>query len=67
MNWPWSRRAPTPGLMEALDSISQGHRDLSRAKKLTGEAREVAADLRESHRINHFGIALEATMRGTSA
>lgn len=63
MRWPWGRRGPSSELLEALHAISRGHDDLFAAQQLTAEAKVVAADLRESHRINHFGAALEASMR----
>lgn len=52
--------------MEALDSINRGHEQLFAAQDLTNQAREVAEALRESHRTNHFGAALEKTMMRAS-
>jgi hypothetical protein len=71
MKWPWSRReaaaeqiTPSPDADEARDARCRAQAELIRAKEQMPEVKELAEQLRQHRRVNHFAELFGKTMGG---
>lgn len=55
----WTRRHPTPALLEALQASENADRQLEDANDMHAEALSLAETLRQVRQRNHFGQSLE--------
>ena len=62
MRWPWRRREPMPS-DDARHALDQARRALVDTERMAGRVDEVADQLAEIKRRNHFREAIEESMR----
>lgn len=63
MIWPWRRRTVLPS-HEAAHAVEQAERQMKDTDRMACRVDEVADQLAEIHRRNHFGQAVTRAIRG---